>query len=202
MASQPRSCRWSHNDSANHKQVGGKMSILTDLQAELLERNIIVLDGDVDEEMAGYVHECMLRLAVKDNPPITIRITSDGGDTENGLYIYDFLRLYPGKKTGIVIAFARSMAAIVLQACDVRQCPKNSVVLIHRVSQAVKTDDLTDEAKLKETKKEMLVEEEKLWSILRERTKKSRRAIIAVCKKDREMSAAEALNFGLIDEII
>ncbi|OGH69020.1 MAG: hypothetical protein A2754_00985 [Candidatus Magasanikbacteria bacterium RIFCSPHIGHO2_01_FULL_47_8] len=179
------------------------MTALTSLQESLLERNLIILKGEVRDEMIEYVHECMLRLAARDNPPITIRITSVGGSVWIGLLIHDFLRLYPGKKTGVVVGFAKSMAAIILQACDRRQCTRNSEILVHHINQEeIKMDELMNEKRLKKIKDEMITEQNKLYCILEGRTKKSRRAIIAACKKDREMSAEEALDFGLIDEII
>jgi len=176
---------------------------LTSLQETLLERNLVVLKGNVNEEMAGYVRDCLLQLAARDNPPITVHITSGGGSVSVGLIIHDLLRLYPGKKTGVVIGRAESMAAIILQVCDLRQCTRNSFVLVHNMrTNNVEMDDLVDERKLKELKHEVITDQNKLYCILEGRTKKTRQVIAAACKEDCEMSAEEALDFGLIDEII
>lgn len=179
------------------------MPYLNDQQARLLEKGIIDLLGDVDEEMFGYIRECMLELALRDNPPIRINITSRGGGVNSGLLIYDLLRLYPGETTGVVIAFASSIAAVMLQACKKRESTQNSLILIHHIRRnEVSLDKFDDPAEIKKIKKSLRESQEKIYLIFDKKTKMSRAAIIALCKEERELSAQEALKFGFIDEII
>ncbi|TSC85107.1 MAG: Protease subunit of ATP-dependent Clp protease [Parcubacteria group bacterium Gr01-1014_13] len=172
------------------------------LKLELLEKNIIDLQGEVNEDMFIYVRECIMRLATKDNPPISIKITSNGGNTRASFAIYDLLRLYPGEKTGTVIGAARSAAVTILQACDRRECMRGSLVLIHDNIFDVRISQIDDAKEWEKIMAEMRETQANLFSILEKRTKKSRGEIIALCKEDHDLLAEEALKFGLIDEIV
>lgn len=179
------------------------MSSLNSIQEKLLERHIIDLEGEVKDVMVIYVREAIMRLIADGSPPITVCLTSSGGSVDIGLDIYDFLRLYKGKKTGIVAGYSQSMAAIILQACDVRQCMRHSSVLIHHVQRRkVSLDDLRSPGKIKKVRDDLEKSQEKLYAILEKRTGKSRKEITDVCAKDTDMTSEEALAFGLIDEII
>jgi ATP-dependent protease ClpP protease subunit len=50
--------------------------------------------------------------------------------------------------------------------------------------------------------KEVMLQQERIIRVLRERTRKPLRVIRAQCRKDRHMTPEEALKFGLIDEIV
>ncbi len=181
------------------------MKKLSPLQLGLLKKGIIDLHGDVNGKMLHYVRECMMRLALKDNPPISIKITSSGGDVWFGLLIYDLFRSYPGKKTGTVIVFARSMAAIILQACDKREATQNSCILVHNIHVSkgeISLDEFDSVKQMKKIKDEIRKDQEKVHLILEKRTNKSRKTIMALCKKAYDLSAQEALDVGLIDKII
>lgn len=176
---------------------------LSEVQLALLDQEIIDLGGDVDADMVRYAREALLRLVARGSPEITVKITSGGGDVRIGLDIVDLLNAYPGKKIGQVFGFAKSMAAIILQACDVRQCSRHGVVLIHYVSlRQVNLDQLRDAKKVEEMVIEMTKSQERINAILMARTKKSADEINTANKAEKDFSAEEALAFGLIDEII
>ncbi len=181
------------------------MENLSPLQLGLLEKGIIDLQGEVNENMIEYLRECMMRLATKDNPPIYVKITSDGGDTSISFTMNDILRLYPGHKTGTVIGFARSAAVTILQACDRREAARNSWMLIHHPkfgAGMVGLDEIDNPKKWGKHVGDLRATQKQLHLILAEKTKKSQRAIAALCKEDRDLSAEEALKFGLIDAIV
>jgi ATP-dependent Clp protease protease subunit len=168
----------------------------------LLKQNVLVFDGDVKGDMVVSTYESLAVLESRESPPIEVRIFSNGGSVAAGLDIYDALRRYKGKKTGVVYAYARSMGAIILQACDERVCLPHAAVRIHHVNVSeISLDDLMDKRRLDKLKKEMTERQQALYAILARRTAKSIPQIRATCKKDRDMSAEEALGFGLIDRI-
>lgn len=176
---------------------------LDQTQLELLNQSTIDLGGEVDEDMILYVREALLRLTVKGSPSITVLITSRGGSVEVGLDIYDALRLYTGEKTGIVLGFAKSMAVLILQACEKRKCMRHATLLIHHISRReVSLDILRDPIKLKEVRDDLEASQSRLYVILGARTCKTVDVIREECAKERDMTAEEALAFGLVDEVI
>lgn len=180
-----------------------KYDNLSPVQVDLLKRRIVDIQGDVSNDMAVYVREALTRLTADGSPEIEVRITSSGGNVSTGLDIYDLFRLYTGKKTGLVLGYARSMAAVILQGCEVRKCARHANVLIHHVSRSeISLDVLHDPDKLKETTQELEKSQQFLYAVLVARTKRSLEEIIEACKKSSDFTAEEALTFGLIDEIV
>ena len=132
---------------------------------------------------------------------IEIRIFTGGGIVHAGLDIYDALRNYKGKKTGLVYAYARSMGATILQACDERVCLPYATVLIHHITSRVSLDELEDPGRFGKIIASMRKDQEIIYAILTERTGTSVDKIRNACRRDQDMSAREALEFGLIDRI-
>ena len=179
------------------------MGDLDHQQQALLEKGIIDIQGPVDDDTFNYVRECMLELALKDNPPIHIIITSTGGKIGFGLCIHDMLRMYPGEIVGTVIGVAQSAAALILQACDKRECSRNSSVLVHDVRHnQVTLRQMNDETRRKQITRVLQETQNQVYSILEERMNKPRQFIIDLCDEERELFAQEALELGLIDEIV
>lgn len=180
-----------------------KNNCLDETRKALLEQNVIELGGDVDREMALYVREALLRLIAKGAPPIKVIITSEGGNLGFGLDIYDALRLYPGEKEGIVLGCAKSMAAVILQACQKRKIARHGHLLIHHVLRMEPTSLAIFSSKKEVAKiiRDLGKSQEKIYQVLKARTKKTLAAIKRQCKKADHMTAQEALAFGLVDEI-
>lgn len=162
----------------------------------------IVLSGRVDIDIRVRVLRSLAYLITKGSPAIEIVFDSFGGDAGNGLDIYDALRLYPGKKKGIVLSNARSIAAIILQACDERECAAHAQVLIHNGSSSVDIDTLFDNDALEKARNQGLIVMSTLHNIIVIRSGKSETEVSNVFKLNHLMSPEEALAFGLIDKII
>lgn len=169
----------------------------------LLEKNQLLFVGEVDRKMFEYAQEAILLLIAKGSPDIEITITSGGGSVDYGLDIYDLLRLYKGRKIISIYSIAASMGAIIVQACELRKVARHAKVLIHYVSRRnTSLAQLKDPIKLEEIIKDLEASQNRLEAILMERTKQSLDTIQKECEKDRQMTAEEALDFGLVDEII
>jgi ATP-dependent Clp protease protease subunit len=176
---------------------------LDDVHRGLLDHGIVEISGDIDGDMAMYVREAMLRLTAKGSPAVKVIITSGGGSVSCGLDIYDTLAYYSGEKTGVVQGFAKSMAAIVLQACQKRQSMRHAYLLVHHISTTqVGLDSMRKKAKMARIKKEAEDDQVRLYKILGDRTGHTVSEIRRACAKNQSMNAEEALEFGLIDEII
>ena len=164
--------------------------------------NRIVIDEDINIEMAKYVDEAIGHFSANGNPDIEVVITSNGGDVDLGLYVFDMIDTYRGKTHGRVASFARSMAAVILQACTTREAGRHSKILIHHITRRqVSLDVLKDSTKLSGLVAGMEKTQDKLYRILESRTSRNRDEIIKACLPDTDMSAEEALVFGLISSI-
>ncbi|MBU6370536.1 MAG: ATP-dependent Clp protease proteolytic subunit [Patescibacteria group bacterium] len=169
----------------------------------LLKKNVFPIVGDIDGKILNLVQDAFSKLYIQENPPdILVLLSSPGGSVKRGLFVYDLLRLYPGKKTAIVVGEASSMGAIILQACDKRYATENAWILIHNLTNTeIKLDQLRDKAKLEE----LLADNEKLqakqYAIIAKRTGKSMEEIREVFAKDKSMDVSEAVAFGLLDGI-
>lgn len=171
--------------------------------ALLLEKNQLLFAGEVDRKMFEYAHEAILLLVAKGSPDITISITTNGGSVDFGLDVYDLLRLYTGKKTVTVYSIAASMGAIIIQACERRIVARHASILIHYVSRRnTSLSQLKDPDELKKIIDDLQQSQDRLETILTDKTGQPVDVIQAECKKDRRMTAEEALAFGLVDEII
>ena len=163
----------------------------------------LIISGSVNPAMYEFVVAALAHLRCRGSPDLKVIIDSTGGDVSWGLDIYDQLRLYRGKKRGEVMCRAASMAAIILQACDVRACARHATVLIHHISlTSVSLDELIDDAKLKKLLEKRLRDQDRLNVILSERSGKTIEELRVRCLEDRYVTSEEALEFGLIDEII
>lgn len=189
---------------STHKQSKrkGKQVKPKEIQEALLKKNTLYLGGEVKGDMVDYVNMSIAELISQGSPPLTVYITSGGGNVTAGLDIYDMLSMYPNTKTGIVVAYAKSMAAVILQACTVRQALYHARILIHHIStHNVTLDIMRSQKKKAEVLNDMEKGQARLYRILSERTGRTVSEISRTCKKDEDMSAQEALEFGLIDSI-
>lgn len=176
--------------------------IINDVQRRLLSKRKLVFNGEVNFGMAEYTKEAFDTLLSEGGPDIEVHITSSGGEVTYGLIIYDILSGYPGKIDGLVIGGAKSMAAVILQACTRRMATTHSKILIHHISRRqISLDTLRDKRKLREFIDHMERSQARLYRILAARTSKSIAEIKKVCRKDEDMDAEEAIRFGLLDSI-
>lgn len=176
------------------------------LKYQEISRGILRLSDEID----SYSSSCLLSnftyIEHEDIKDITLIITSPGGAVYEAFAIYDVMGDL--KKKGftikvIVEGFAASAAAmIVLQAASIRQARPNARFLVHEISRWTvlhqeKTSTLKDETK------ELNALQDKILEILAIKSNKSKEEVLQYCeRKELWMSAQEALNWGLIDEII
>lgn len=135
--------------------------------------------------------------------PVLIVFNSPGGSVIDGMWLFDYIRLFRSKGhlvTCLALGYAASMAGILLQVADIRVMAKGSWLLIHEVafSAGGKIGEVEDEYKfglrLKEQAAEIFVE--------RSGGKLTREVLEGMWnRKDCWLSPTEALKLGLIDEI-
>lgn len=179
------------------------MSILSAEDLVSLEKNILYIVGDVNAAMYDKVTYALAILESRGSPGVTLRIYSHGGSADIGFDIYDAIMFYPGHVTGVVMRLAHSMAAIFLQACDKRVILPHAEVLIHSIGDHRRTslDILENERLLQNHIKGLKLSQERCINILTQRTRKKRTQIVRQLKKNEGLTAEEAFDFSLVDEV-
>ncbi len=167
----------------------------------LLEHRIVMLTSSVDAESADEVISKLLYLEKK-NPgaPIELFINSPGGEISSGLAIYDVIRYISSPVTTIACGLTASIATIILIAAEKgrRKALPHARLLIHQPLAGFKGTASDIEIQMKEIQKLKL----RLNEMLAEATGQPLERIERDTDRDYWMSAEEALEYGLIDEII
>jgi ATP-dependent Clp protease protease subunit len=172
------------------------------LEWQLLQQRKVFFTEDVNAYTAKGLCAKLEYLASTSKEPITLILNSPGGYVYEGLMIYNTMKRLVAsgiELTCEVRGMAASMGAIILQAASKRVASSDTRFLIHEVSSISwgTTSQLQEEAE--EVKKL----NELLNGIISKKTGKNLEELTALEKKtDVWFSAQEALNFGLIDEIL
>ena len=171
-----------------------------DIYSRLLEDRIIFLNGEIDDATANLVIAQLIYLEGKDpNKDIFLYINSPGGVVSAGLAIYDTMRYIKCDVTTICIGLAASMGAFLLSsgAKGKRYALPNAEVMIHQPlggAQGQASDIQIQAEHIMRTKA-------KLNKILSENTGKDLKTIEKDTDRDNYMTAEEAKEYGLIDQI-
>lgn len=170
-----------------------------DIASRLLDDNIILLTGEINDIMAEVVMAQLLYLdSLGKDEPIHIYINSPGGSVTAGLAILDTMRLVKSKIYTYCIGLAASMGSILLSSGDKRYIVPHAEVMIHQPLGGTKgqATDIEIAAKHISRTKEVLN------SILAENCSRTYEEVSQDTERDNWKSAAEALEYGLVDKII
>ncbi|KAF1956712.1 ATP-dependent clp protease-like protein proteolytic subunit [Byssothecium circinans] len=175
----------------------------SDIFSRLLAERIISLNGEVNDPMSATVTAQLLFLEA-DSPekPISLYINSPGGSVTAGMAIYDTMNYIRCPVTTICMGQAASMGSLLLcgGAPGQRFILPHSRVMIHQPSGGYsgKASDIADHAK------EILRVRDQLNRIyMRHLTKeRSLEEIERYMERDHFMDAKEALEFGIVDQIL
>lgn len=172
-----------------------------DIFSLLLKERIIMLSGEINDDIATLVVSQLLYLSSIDGKKdISIYINSPGGSVTAGMAIYDTMQLIDNDVKTICVGLAASMGAFLLAGGTKgkRFALPNSEIMIHQPLGGVKgqvTDIEIITKRLLQTKKNMN-------KILAQNTNKDELTIEKDTERDNFMTAYEALEYGLIDKVI
>lgn len=172
-----------------------------DIFSRLLNDRIIFLSDEVNDTTASLVVAQMLFLEAQDpDKDIAFYINSPGGSVTAGMAIYDTMNFVKCDVSTICIGMAASMGAFLLSsgAKGKRFALPNSEIMIHQPLGGAKgqATDIKIQAEL------ILRTRDNLNRILAANTGKPLETIEQDTERDNYMTAAEALNYGLIDKIL
>ena len=180
------------------KELNGERSY--DIFSRLLKNRIILLSGPIDDALANTIVAELLYLDSLNHEDIALYINSPGGAVTAGMAIFDTMNFIKSDYSTICIGMAASMAAFLL-ACGQsgkRYILPNAEVMIHQPlggAQGQATE-------IKIAAEHILKIKKKLNTILAEKTGKSLRKVEQDTERDYYLSAEEAKEYGLIDQIL
>ncbi|MCR4604781.1 MAG: ATP-dependent Clp endopeptidase proteolytic subunit ClpP [Eubacterium sp.] len=178
---------------------GGERSY--DIYSRLLKERIIFLGDEVNDATASVVVAQLLFLESEDpKKDIQLYINSPGGSVTAGMAIYDTMNYVKCDVSTICVGLAASMGAFLLSsgAKGKRYCLPNAEVMIHQPLGGAKGQA----TEIQIAAENILKTKKKLNEILAANTGQTFDKITADTDRDNFMSAKEALEYGLIDEII
>lgn len=172
-----------------------------DIYSRLLKDRIIFLGGEVDDDTANIIVAQMLFLEADDpDKDIFLYINSPGGSVSAGMAIFDTMQYIKCEVSTICVGLAASMGAFLLTAGakGKRRALPNAEIMIHQPSGGAhgQATDMNIQVE------QILRIKKRLNAILAERTGQPVEKIAADTERDNYLTAAEAKDYGLIDEII
>ena len=171
-----------------------------DIYSRLLKDRIVFLGGEITDDTANLVVAQLLFLEMEDpDSEISLYINSPGGSVTAGMAIYDTMQYIKPHVRTVCIGMAASMGAFLLMAGEKgkRMALPNAEVMIHQPlggAQGQATDVAIRAEWLMKTKKKMI-------SMMADMTGQPVKKIQADVERDYFMSAQEALDYHIIDEI-
>ena len=172
-----------------------------DIFSRLLRDNIIFIGFPINDTIANLVIAQML-FCSSESPDKTIRlyINSPGGSITAGLAIYDTMQYVPNEVETVCVGQAFSIAAVLLAGGTrgQRRALPNSRILVHQPMGGAdgQASDVERHAK------EILQWRDRLNEILAEQTGQPIERVAKDADRDFFMSADEALEYGVIDEVL
>jgi len=173
-----------------------------DIYSRLLDERIVFVGSPVDDQVANVVNAQLLHLESEDpEQDISLYINSPGGDVYSCLAIYDTMQFVKPDVRTMCVGIAMSIGAVLLAggAKDKRSSLPNGKILIHQLW----TPGFGGQASDVEIRaREAIGMKGRLEEILAERTGQPLERIAQDTERDNFMTPQEALEYGLIDEVV
>lgn len=172
-----------------------------DIYSRLLKDRIIMITGEIDDNLANAVVAQLLFLAAEDDKKdITMYINSPGGSISAGMAIYDTMNIIAPDVSTVAVGMCASMAAFLLAAGKKgkRFALENSEVMIHQPlggAQGQATEIEIAAKHISDIK-------ERMNTILANLTGQTIKKIKLDTERDNYMFALDALKYGIVDEIL
>jgi ATP-dependent Clp protease, protease subunit len=182
-------------------ETSGRGERAYDIYSRLLKERVVFLVGEVNDQTANLVIAQLLFLE-SENPEkdISLYINSPGGSVSAGLAIYDTMQFIKPDVSTLCMGMAASMGAFLLAAGakGKRFSLPNSRVMIHQPLGGARgqASDIEIQAR------EILYLRERLNKVLSDRTGQTIETIAKDTDRDNFMSADQAKEYGLIDQVI
>lgn len=171
-----------------------------DIYSRLLKDRIILLNGEIDDCLSNSIVAQLLYLDSLNHNDIYLYINSPGGSITSGMAIYDTMNFISSDVSTICIGMAASMAAFLLSSGTKgkRYALSNSEVMIHQPLGGAKGQA----TEIKIAAERIVKLKKKLNNILSKNTGKTIKKIEKDTERDYYLDSSEALEYGIIDNIL
>jgi len=171
-----------------------------DIYSRLLKNRIILLSGEINDEVASSVVAQLLYLDSLNHDDISIYINSPGGSITSGMAIFDTMNFVKSDVSTICLGMAASMGAFLLSCGKKgkRYILPHAEVMIHQPLGGAEGQA----TEIKIAAERILKLKEKLNEILAKNTNQPLDKISNDTERDHFLTAEEALKYGIIDKII
>ncbi len=180
----------------------GRGERMFDIYSRLLKDRVIFLGGPVTDDSANVIIAQLLFLSSEDNKAdVSFYINSPGGSVSAGLAIYDTMQFIRPDVATYCMGMAASMGAWLLAAGaeGKRYCLPNSQVLLHQPLTGGIEGVATD---LGIQAQQMIKTRQRMYQIMSKHTGKPTEQIERDCDRDKWLSAVEAQEYGLVDQVL
>lgn len=169
-----------------------------DIYSRLLQDRIIILNGEIDDHLSSLIISQLLYLDSVSHSEISIYISSPGGSITAGMAIFDTMNYLKSNVNTICVGMAASMAAFLLASGKKRFALPHSEIMIHQPLGGF-NGQVTD---IDIHTKRLLRIKQQMNEILASLTNQPLDKIMIDTERDNFMTANQALEYHLIDEIL
>lgn len=171
-------------------ELGGAVSFDTDIRT-------IFIEGDIDTSDVSSFYQAIIKMRDR-KTPITILINSGGGGLVEAMAIIDMIKVCDVQFNAIVAGMCCSAATLIACSCKHRSATKHSTFMIHEMSNHIESryTELREEVRMNDQWMNNII------SIYQEATGHDREFLRDILLRTKWMSSIEAIDFGLIDQIL
>lgn len=165
--------------------------------------NEAVIIGPIDEGV--YCRFYNIIRSFESNPEVkTMRflLSSEGGSAATALAIYDLIKASPKKSEIVAMGYCYSAGALILQAANTRMATKHTTLLIHYGLVDFETGTTLTRKQIKELYDQNQLFDSMMYKVLKSRWKGTEDELHNLLLQDKTLSAKQAVQYGLIDEVI
>ena len=180
------------------KENNGERSY--DIFSRLLKDRIILLSGEIDDNLANVIVSELLYLDSLNHDDISLYINSPGGSITAGMAIMDTMNFIKSDVSTICLGMAASMGAFLLSCGKKgkRYILKNAEVMIHQPLGGAHGQA----TEIKIVAERILKLKDKLNKMLAKNTGKDIKEVTCDTERDYFLDSKEALEYGIVDEIL
>ncbi|HLI94414.1 MAG TPA: ATP-dependent Clp protease proteolytic subunit [Puia sp.] len=171
-----------------------------DIYSLLLKERIVYLGTAIDENVANLVVAQLLYLDSENHNPVMLYLNSPGGIVYGGFAIYDTMRKLKSPVTTVAMGFCGSMSTVLLAAGRKGQRYALPHATIHMHPTGGGAKGYTEDVRIAYKEQERL--QNQIFYLIGKFSGHTREEIEEMFRRDRFMNSVEALQYGLIDEVL